>query len=357
MNINLNNQNKDFNIEQNAPAKKLNIRIIQQETSSYCAAACTQMIFQYYGFHLPQSFIFDGLGGTISNGVTWNENSINWINNRLEDENVNTRYYRTSIPQGFGQTNQERLMFQNYVLSSLNQNVPIIFSFRSTLRGEVSENRHSVIIYGIEINDQDSGQTVYYIGDPDIPQEHATRISIRGIQLNERFLSAEEGYFIGPNTNFDFQNRQITVKTPNQSFAGNLQNQTIERNQAVDLTKEAGIASLSQLKQFKTVTLSDFNVKTTWFDKSKQYKIESWQTKWFINGQSAFKKYDHYSWIDKYRSIAQGEFETRYSSGTWFEDDGSFYLNLTYQFFAQTLLTTTLIYAQIFLGSKWVLTF
>ncbi|MDQ7982763.1 MAG: hypothetical protein REH79_00900 [Spiroplasma sp.] len=284
----------------------------------------------------------------------WNEENIDWINRRLVEHNVNARYSRTYVPSGFGQTNSDLLLFQNYVISSLHQNAPIIFSYHIPN----SDYRETVTIYGIEIHNQTNPrETLYLVSNSDGVQGRGIASIIRGENLQNFFLSSNDAYLIGSNRNFDLENRKININPPEKMLACSLQAKTKELNQAVDLTKEVGIINLAQLKKFKKVEISDYSLSTKWFSKVSEKKGENWLTKGFIDGSTPYKQDEKQSWALTYRSVAQGEFTTKYRSSTWLEDDKSFYLNLSYQFYAQALLTTTLIYVKIFLGSKWVLTF
>lgn len=343
-----------FHDDYNSPNSKriiLNVQKIEQETHYYCFPAVLQETFRFFGFNYPQNYIYQHLGGVAPNGVDLSSsNNINWINNQLRIHNIVHQYYHVNIPMNFGSTNEQRLLFQNFVTSSLSQGVPILLSTWHNLR----RSYHVTLIYGIEINEQSPLETIYYYHDPMTQSNQSFFVAA---QIPTVVFGHGPGRALGANANFDFINQQIKIKVPDQRFSGDLQDKTIEQNQATDLTKEAGIINLTQLKNFKSVNLIGLNIKTKWFDQSYEYKSDYWKTKWFTTGQNEFKKYDQFSWINKYRNISQGQFITYYSSSTWKEDDGNFYLNLTYQFFAQSLLTTTLIYVQIFLGTKWVLSF
>ncbi|MDQ7982764.1 MAG: hypothetical protein REH79_00905 [Spiroplasma sp.] len=357
INDNSNSNNQVVNIKQWARAvfeKKLNIRIIQRETNFYSAVASVQTVLEYYGIQLSQNAIYNEIGGTRFEEIGWSEDNINWINHRLAEHNVNTIYSRTYIPSGFGQSNSDLFLCQNYVISSLHQNVPIIFSFHS----QGAESRQTVVIYGVEVHDEvDPTQTLYHISRPSGRNESARNTTLRGEDLHNFFSSRNGAYFIGASRNFDLENHKINIKPEEKMLACSLQAKTKELNQAVDLTKEVGIINLAQLKKFKKVEISDYSLSTKWFSKVSEKKGENWLTKGFIDGSTPYKQDEKQSWALTYRSVAQGEFTTKYRSSTWLEDDKSFYLNLSYQFYAQALLTTTLIYVKIFLGSKWVLTF
>ncbi|MDQ7983300.1 MAG: C39 family peptidase [Spiroplasma sp.] len=355
INLSLTDQKQNFNIRQNAPNKiMLNVKSADQDTPDYCVPAVLQVVFDYYGFQYTQDYIYEQMGGSEGSGINIGDNNnINWINNQLDSHNVNTRYHQIDVPQNFGATSQDQSLFQNFVISSLNQGVPIIMATRNAHMNYL----HATVLYGIEVDEENPSETLYYYRDPMFPEfQNQNGVSFEANELSGLF-SGRDCFVLAPNRNFDFENRKITVSTPNQTFGGSLQDKTIELNQAVNLTKDAGITTLSQLKQFKKVELLGYFLSTSWFARAWDVEGENWMTKYFVEGQKPFMKNAEQSWGTVYNSVARGEFTTKYSSSTWLEEDKSFYLNFSYQFYARALLTTTLIYVKIFLGSKWVLTF
>ncbi|MDQ7983302.1 MAG: hypothetical protein REH79_03765 [Spiroplasma sp.] len=363
INDNTKNNNQVVNIIQRVPTyeKKLNIRIIAQETNYFSGAAGAQTVLDYFGIEMSQNTIFEQLEGQIEYDTEWTEENVEWLNRRLADHDAAALYSRTPVPAGFGQTHQDLVLFQNYVISSLHQNTPILL-VNFGLTDENQSIAQTVVIYGIQVEDElDPSRTLYNVSVPgsrlelgrDITIDGRTVLGVLGDFVENQYASV----LIGANRNFDLKNGKITIHIPeirvDRYFGADLQ----LRLHNINLAKEAGIRSVHMLQEFSRITIPDYSLSTKWFDKSCEEKDVWWDTSRFIDGSTPFNKVLNQSWTSTYRNVAEGEFTTKTSSRTWLENNQDFYLNLSYQFSARVVLTTTLIYAKICLGTKWVLTF
>lgn len=337
-----------------APRMFLRFAVSAQEQDDYCFCACVQAIFRHFRIinennqaQFSQSSIYQQL--TTNNlGILRSVDHSMWINRQLQMNNIITNYHRTIMPQNFGMMYTDMRMFETFIISSLRQNAPVILEYQVDNAGD----GHAVIINGIE-PDRNEDQTIYYYQDPARTEEG--QLTFRANQIRT-FFNNGPGYILGVNSNFDFSDRSVTIRLADEIFLGSLQDQQIQLNsQRVNLTQQAGITEFSELLRFGIIELSEFSVKTNWFDIDFHFQGEVLIPRYISEDLAIFRKRQESSWNEKYKNFARGQFDTYYRVKTWKDDDGDFYMNIIYKFFAKVLLTTTLIDIEISLGKLWVM--
>lgn len=344
--------------KQHLPNQKIMLNVaLQSQGQRNCFCTCVEGLFRFFGMTHARNgtpytieSIFEQIrlpypGGTID----FHTDYTYYINREFRVNNVSQHYWQLEIPANFGASNYDMTLFHSYVISALQQGAPVIFNTRHRHTG------HAIVINGIQPSGRSTSETIYYYQDP-AHSNNPVQLQFTGAEIRN-FFTRGNGYVMGPNFNYDFNDRHIKINLQSETFSCNLQDQKIEKNQAVDLTRQAGITNLWQLQQFKTIKINNFMIETNWFNKNYYFNDRTWNTKNFIKGALSYKKLNPFSWFTKHNNVARGQFDTYFSAATWTEDDGNFYLNLSYQFYARALLTTTLIYLNANLGNQWILSF
>lgn len=141
------------------------------------------------------------------------------------------------IPANFGHTSAEQLLFENYVYQSLFNNYPVLFGYTDQNDG------HAILITGININENNPGETQYTYLDP----TDGAQMTFLGREISNYIHI--DGELVGFGAEPDFQKDVLQVVVENEEIDKNdisdNENHEVIRMQ-LDLTATTGAKKLAK---------------------------------------------------------------------------------------------------------------
>lgn len=178
----------------------LNVPIVSEAVRKYRSSAAIKSIFNFYnkGATISQIDIYNQFNDINSHygELVFNDTLAKYISDVTEKS-----YIYSEITENFGNSIEDRQKFQNYVIDSIEKEIPLIFEYSRWVPNNHEEFiGHTVIISGIEVMDDNPNHTRYYISDTD---GYGTRWNFLGKQLKTFTASHCKG-IIGLNKLSDF---------------------------------------------------------------------------------------------------------------------------------------------------------
>lgn len=332
---NANSGSVDHNDVSYAPdfyTKRLNVIHVAQEYTYYCVPASIQSIFwtlgagvhQYSQQNIYEYFLHIDHDMNEGDGINFDQNLVDYMNHNLRifNPDLASRMEFSLLAPGssIGHNREELFLFQSFVISNLDANIPILFggAMPYTVGTE-----HAVVLTGIEVANNPS-DTVYTYMDP----RTGNNYTFTGSDLptiTDSGLTA-----VGINTeNFNFKNKKIAINLtdPALETALELGKQQVISAQ-VNLTETAGITSLSSFQNLNLVTLPGYTNNIKWKNQHKSFNSETWLISKFVMNKSLSWTYDTRQSFNN----ADLTYKMEYESVLWTNHSDNLMLTLRYRF-------------------------